>query len=193
MTRINLTFVGTTPLVCHNPRLADPDDEISKLIKDITSKRIKTEEDRREIERLEWFGGLYVGANGDGPVVPTGNLRKCLMQAAKIQKRGTQVSRALMFTQLNAQIQYDGSRDPEQMQPDLRFSLRLPVGVKGNRTMRVRPCFRSWRIDADAELMDDVMDLRDFAQVAEQAGRIEGLGDNRTNGYGRFTASVKAL
>ncbi|MBK8123994.1 MAG: hypothetical protein IPK54_10670 [Dokdonella sp.] len=70
----------------HNPRMVDPEYDLNRQIKAITGKRKKTDEDLREIERLEWYGGLY---EENGVVVqPTSKVRKCLIEAAKIRKPG---------------------------------------------------------------------------------------------------------
>lgn len=187
---IRVELTGTTPLLCHNIALADPDNDFVKQIATYTAKRKKTEDDRREIERLEWFGGLYVE---DGrPVIPTGNIRKAFVQAGKISKQGTMVTRALNFTSLYAAIAHGGPDDLEAMYADKAYSNRAAVGISGKRTMRVRPQFTKWVVVADAILLEDVMDPGDLTRVAERAGQAEGLGDNRTNGYGRFSVQVIA-
>lgn len=186
--RIQVELIGITPLLCHNISLADPDNPIVTEISTYTGKRKKTEDDRRAIERLEWFGGLYVD---DGvPVMPTGNIRKSIIQSGKISKQGLMVSRALNFTSLNVPIAHGGPGDLEALYRDKEYSNRSAVGISGKRTMRVRPQFTKWVIIADALLLEDVMDISDLTRVAERAGAAEGLGDNRINGYGRFTIHI---
>lgn len=186
--QVKMQIVGTTPLLMHNIALADPDNPFVQEIGTYTAKRKKTEDDRRAIERLEWFGGLYVE---DGRIVmPTGNIRKCFVQAGKITKQGTQVARALQFADLNVPLAYDGPADLEALYADKTFTNRAAVGISGKRTMRVRPQFPQWAIVAEALLLEDVMDLDDLRRVAERAGQAEGLGDNRINGYGRFTVEI---
>jgi hypothetical protein len=186
--QVKIQIVGGTPLLQHNISLADPDNPFVQEIATYTSKRKKTEDDRRAIERLEWFGGLYIE---DGRIVmPTGNIRKCFVQAGKISKQGTQVARALQFSDLNVPLTYEGPTDLEQLFADKTFSNRAAVGISGKRTMRVRPQFPKWAIIADALLLEDVMDPDDLRRVAERAGQAEGLGDNRVNGYGRFSVEV---
>jgi hypothetical protein len=185
---IKLELTGTSPLLMHNIALADPDNPIVREIQTYTSKRKKTEDDRRAIERLEWFGGLYVE---DGRIVmPTRSVRKCLIQAGKISKQGTQVTRALQFTEMNVLLAYDGPDDPQELFKRQEFHNRDAVGIAGKRTMRVRPQFPRWAVVADAILLESVMDPDDLRRVAELAGKAEGLGDNRVNGFGRFTVKV---
>lgn len=187
---IRVELTGTTPMLCHNIALADPDNPIVAEIGTYTSKRKKTEDDRRAIERLEWFGGLYID---DGrPVLPTGNIRKSFIQSGKISKQGLMVSRALNFTSLSVPIAHGGPADLEALFADKAYSNRAAVGISGKRTMRVRPQFTKWAVVADALLLEDVMDVEDLIRVATRAGQAEGIGDNRTNGYGRFTVRVIA-
>lgn len=185
---IKLEITGTSPMLMHNISLADPDNPIVREIQTYTSKRKKTEDDRRAIERLEWFGGLYVE---DGRVVmPTGNIRKSFINAGKITKQGTQVTRALQFTEMFVPLAYDGPDDPQELFKRTEFHDRSAVGISGKRTMRVRPKFPRWALVADAILLESVMDPDDLRRVAELAGKAEGLGDNRVNGFGRFTVRI---
>jgi hypothetical protein len=190
MAQISIQFAGTSPLLCHNIQLSDPDNPWAEEIKIITSKRKKTEEDRRAIERLEWYGGLYTDADMSGPVMPTGNIRKCLVEAAKITKRGKDIIRSLAFTDMVVPLVYDGPRDIDKMFADKKFHNRASVKVGMSRVMRVRPQFPQWSITADAILLEDVMDFDDLQRIIERAGLAEGMGDNRVNGFGRFTGQV---
>jgi hypothetical protein len=193
MALVQIELTGTSPLVVHNIRLADPDDDIVKQIKTFTSKRTKTEEDRREVERLEWFGGLYLEDGVDGPAMPTRSLRKCFIRGAVITKRGTQLQRALSFTDLAVPILYDGPRSVEDLWERREFRYRDLVNVSGSRTVRMRPKFPGWQIVARAFLLDSVMDLSDLQRVITDAGLSEGLSEARTLGFGRFEGTVKEL
>ena len=191
MIRIELRLQGVTALLCHNVQLADPDNEWTKQIAQITAKRKKTPEDRLEIARLEWYGGLYIGTNG--PEIPCGNIRKCLMRAATITRQGRQVQRAVLFAELSVPIIYDGPRDLDRLWPREAFRYRTVAGIGMQRIIRVRPRFFPWTVVAQAHLLGEVMAPDDLARVLELAGQAEGLGDNRVNGYGRFEGNVKVL
>ena len=43
--KIIIELTGTSPLLMHNPRMVDPEFELNREIKAITSKRKKTDED----------------------------------------------------------------------------------------------------------------------------------------------------
>lgn len=189
MARVTLVFKGTSPLLMHNVQLADPDNEFSKQIAEYTRKRKKTEEDRAAISRIEWMGGLYLGDGG--PVVPTQNVRKCLIQTGKITRQGTSVQRAFIPLGLEVPLKYDGPRKPSELIEIPRFIHRAPAKVGTSTVIRTRPCFPEWEFAVEAEVMTDVLDLDDFTELVSRAGVVEGIGDGRSMGYGRFEATVK--
>lgn len=187
--RITITLTGTSPLLMHNPQMVDPEFELNRQIKALTSKRKKTDEDNRQIARLEWFGGLYVE---DGVIVqPTSKVRKCLINTAKISKMGKMVERALSFATLSVPLDYHGPKDPQMVFTDPQFHSRLSVGVGNKRVMRVRPKFFPWALSATGIFVEDAgLNKEDITRFVELAGVVEGLGDGRTIGYGRFTGEV---
>lgn len=193
--RVQITFDGVSPLLMHNPRMVDPEFEIKREISAITAKRKKTDEDLRRIEELEWWGGLYQDpAKPDVVVQPTSKMRKCLINTARITKQGKQVERALSFMDLNVALIYDGPRDLKALAADPRFVSRLSVGLAGKRVMRCRPQFLPWRLVANGLFIEDAgLNFEDFERIVELAGQVEGIGDNRVNGYGRFLGTVKEV
>lgn len=188
---VTISITGKTPLLMHDIRLADPDNEWAKAIGQITSKRKKTEEDRREIERLEWFGGLVVAPGIiEGPAYKTEAVRKCLINAGKITKQGTQLGRALTLVEQFVPLVYDGPRNVEKLYDLPAFRHRACVGVGTSRVMRMRPQFFPWSLSSKMFFLENVMDIGDLERIVELAGNAEGLGDNRINGYGRFIGKV---
>jgi hypothetical protein len=183
--------MGTSPLLQHNIQLANPDNEWAKRVAQITAKRKKTEDDRREISRLEFLGSLYLDEGQ--VVVPKTNVRKCFQEAAKVTKKGKDVARAVMPLppgELNSVLVYKGPQTVEELVEDQDFYDVTSVGVGQKRVLRTRPIFRAWALDVEWELITTVMDYEVFVEIAELAGRIEGLGDNRVGGYGRFDVEV---
>lgn len=195
--RIALELQGTSPLLMHNPRMVDPDFELNRQIKVITDKRKKTDEDRKNLEKLEWYGGLYTAdINGSKNVVvqPTSKPRKCLINTAKISRMGKSVERSLSFGSLHVPLIYDGPEDIDELFADKRFLSRLSVGVGQKRVMRVRPQFFPWALEVQGLFVEDAgLNYQELERIVELAGIVEGIGDNRVNGYGRFVGKVKVL
>lgn len=195
---VRFKLISTSPLLMHNPRMADPQYEINRQIKTITSKRKKTDQDLQTIERLEWYGGLYtMTTNGTGSVCvcqPTSKLRKCLINTAKISKMSKTVERALSFTTLETPLIYDGPSDIDKLFEDERFTSRLSVGVQNKRVMRCRPKFPKWQMTIDGLFIEDAgLNFDQLQSLVELAGQVEGIGDNRVNGYGRFVGEVSEI
>lgn len=189
---ITIELTGKSPLLCHNPRMVDPEFELNRQIKVLAGKRKKTDEDMANIERLEWYGGLY---EENGVVVqPTSKVRKCIVNAGRISKQGKNIERALMFSALSVPLIYDGPKSIDELFADKRFHSRLSVGIGKKRVMRVRPQFFPWALRVNGLFVEDAgINFDEFVSIVELAGVVEGIGDNRVNGYGRFDAKVKVV
>lgn len=194
---VKIELIGTSPLLMHNPRMADPDFSINREIKALTGKRKKTDDDLRQIEKLEWYGGLYTAPNGDGDeiiVQPTSKIRKCIINTAKISKLGKAIERTINFTSLNVPLVFDGPSVIDELFANSAFHARLSVGVGTKRVMRMRPRFNRWSLSAQALFIEDAgLNYDELERIVELAGVVEGIGDNRVNGYGRFTGKVKLI
>ncbi len=189
--KITIELKGTSPLLMHNPRMVDPEFQINREIKALTSKRKKTDEDLRQIERLEWYGGIY--EEGGVVVQPTAKVRKCLVNTAKISRNGKSVERALSFADLYVPLVYNGPKNIDKLFADEKYHSRLSVGVGGKRVMRVRPKFFPWGLIVTGIMVEDAgLNLEDLVRIVDLAGVAEGIGDNRVNGYGRFEGKVIA-
>jgi hypothetical protein len=194
---VRTRLIGTTPYAQHNVQLADPDNDWARAISKVTAKRKKTEEDRQEIKRLEFFGGLYVA---DGRVVvPKANVRRAFQEAAKATRKGRDIVRALNNADPGSPNAVLAFPD-DQVPPDELYGEKLRdkyaemtiVAIRG-RTPRCRPTFPSWGLTVDWLLLTNLLDYEEFKEIAELSGIIEGLGDNRVNGYGRFTCEVSRI
>jgi len=190
--KIRVNLVGTTPLLMHNPRMVDPDFELCRQMKPLQAKRKKTDDDLHHIAKLEWYGGLY---EKDGVVVqPAAKVKKCLICTARTMKLGKGIERSLVLSDLIVPLEYEGPSEIDKLYADKRFHSRLSVGIGGKRVMRVRPQFFPWALSAEFIFIPDVgMDIDILSKIVELAGSIEGLGDNRVNGYGRFNGSMEVV
>lgn len=190
--QFRLTLTGTSPILMHNPRMVDPEFQLNREIKALTAKRKKTDDDHSQIERLEWYGGLY--EDGGVVVQPTSKPRKCLINTARVMKLGKGIERTISFLSLNVPLIYDGPKEIDAIFNDSRFHSRLSVGISGKRVMRVRPKFYPWALELDGVFVPDAgVNFDELGRIIDLAGVIEGIGDNRVNGYGRFTSNVEVL
>jgi hypothetical protein len=190
MSYFTLFLQGTSPLICHNIQLSDPECPITQQIAQLTARK-RTPELQREIGQLEWRGGLYLIEGLHGPVMPTANVRKTLILTARTSRNGKDIERAVRFTDLYVPLQYDGPKDIDALRGDPRYVDRRPVRVSGKIIMRTRPKFPTWSVTLEGYLLEDLLDPSIFNVIIQRAGLIEGLGDNRVNGFGRFEGKVE--
>jgi hypothetical protein len=188
---VEICIEGVSALIMHNERLANPLNPIAKEIKKVTDKKKKTEDDSHIVMRLEWIGSLYT--HEDNVVMPTRCIRSCFRNGARASKLGKHVERALSFPDLNAKFMYEGPSDIEALYDKGEHIDARLVRVGQSRVLRVRPKFEKWSIVAQGLLLTDVMDPQTLSDIATHSGRIEGLCDNRTNGFGKFTAEIKTI
>lgn len=200
MAHIRVTFASAEgdSMLMHNERLADPLNPYTRWLGELTGKTKKTEADQEEIARREFLGSGYWliddgphGAIGE-PVIPTWNIIRCLQAGATRQKLGKHVVRALVPQTMTTTLSYTGPRDADSLWKSGLFHNRKGVVIGGRRTMRTRPCFTDWKVEADLELDLTILDPDKVDQIARDAGKYEGLGDNRPV-FGRFIGSAVLL
>jgi hypothetical protein len=188
--KVRITITGIEPLLMHSDRLSDPLDPSAMALREVTKKRVKTDDDHREMARLEWRGSLY-WSERSGVHIPGRNIEKCFIEGARISRAGRQVERGLFVLTNEAPLSYDGPKEMDALWLDERFRDRRSVGVGPRRVMRTRPIFPDWSVDVEAELDTSVLGMEELRRIASEAGRQIGLGDFRPR-YGRFTATVES-
>src|SRR5262252_7594979 len=190
MQTVKIKILGTSLLMVQSERLANPLDPMTKELKALTSKRKKTDDDLLAIYWVEWQGGLHHDP-ALGPFLPGANLDAAMCEAAKLQRRGKDVKRALMVVEDKIRIEYDGPRDQKKMYESGRFTDVRGVRVKQARTMRCRPIFREWSMSVTVNFDESVLNESDVMAFAVDAGRYVGIGTFRPR-YGRFEVSRAA-
>ena len=189
---IEVHMEGTTPLLQHNVRMANPLDPMTRRLKEITSKRVKQLADYEAMADIEWEGGLYHDAEL-GPFVPAESMWRCLIEGGRLRKLGKQIERGLLIDPTNrlVPIEYDGPRDIDSLRVDPAYRHVAMVGVQRARTVRTRPQFVEWATRARFMWSPAQIDLDRLLESATSAGALIGLGDGRTLGFGRFTVEVR--
>lgn len=193
MNTITLTISGVTPLMMHSDQMANPLNEWTRKLKEITSKRIKTDDDYEAMRQVEFFGGIYFSAES-GVHIPGRNLRKCIEEGAKLSKKGMAIKRGVFVLESELALIYDGPRTLKGLyastNPSYVDSRMAGAGASSGKVLRTRPIFAPpWSLKAT--LMVDVQQINetDLRQCVEAAGNLIGLGDYRpTSGgsYGKF-------
>jgi len=188
---IRATLVGVAPLLMHNGRLANPTDPWTKRIKEVTSRKKKTDDDHLEIKRLEWFAGLYTDEKGKAIGLPSDVILATTIEGAKKNKNGTGAKAGIYCQKEFFPLEYDGPKDPSKLYEDERFSDYRGAKLQGRKVMRSRPRFPTWRLPIEITVDTGVMSEGDARQALEQAGALVGIGDWRPR-YGRFLVEFQA-
>jgi len=168
----------------HNGQTADPTNKWSKLIKQISSKRAKTDADHEEMARLEFMAGLYLDESG--PVLPAYMIEATILGGAKKSKEG-QTSKSGYFCLEHAPLEYAGPRTANELWDDEQFRFSSIVRVQTSRVSRMRPIFREWSAIVTLNVEDTLVNPAQVDRWLNASGSQVGLGDWRPQ-YGRFTS-----
>lgn len=194
---VALRLNGTTPLLLHNVQLANPLNEWSKQISDLTSRKkaksISEEEFASDKARLQFLGGLYWD-DEIGVYMPGFNVFRSIMEGGTMSRLGTKIEQAVVEYTDKAKIEpwSDKYSDGDAIFADGHY-LTTFVKIGTSTVLGTRPQFIEWAIDMTFSLDADVLHRDDFVACAEAAGRFKGLGDGRKKGYGKGRYTVEVL
>ena len=175
---------SSAPLLMHSGRTADPTDKFAKALKQISSKRKKTDADYEEMARIEFAAGIYM--DKDGPVLPSYVIESMIVNAAKKVREGP-TAKSGCYCMNHARLEYDGPRTVDELWADESFRFSAIVRVGQARVARMRPVFNEWSATVTLSIEDEVVNVARIDDWMQIAGTQVGLCDWRPK-YGRFTA-----
>lgn len=178
-------LTGDAPLVMHSGQLADPLNKYAKMLKQVTSKKAKTDADHEKMAEIEYMAGLYMSEK-DGPVIPGPNLESAIYEGAKKTKEG-KIAKSALFAPGTFRLEYDGPRAADALFAEDKFRLTVSVKVSMSRVMRTRPIFPEWSSIVTLQYEDGIVNITQVDRWVHTAGTQIGLGDWRPR-YGRFSA-----
>lgn len=184
MEQLRIKVSGTSPLMMHADRLANPLLPETKAHKQLTSKRKKTDEDHLAIARSEFINGLYWNAK-DGIFIPGQNFDATFLAGAKLQKLGTHWKRGALVLEDKAPLIHDGPTDPARLWENPAYVDCRGVKVGTSKIMRYRPIFLRWAAELTVVINTDVIDLKEAQKAIEDAGSLIGVCEYRPR-FGRF-------
>lgn len=185
---ITFKLTSTQALMLHNGMLADPLYKWTKLIKEISGKRKKTEKDHADLAKLEWFGSLYIGADEKTVVVPGEMIEAMVIEASKKQRLGKEFKAAIMCDGAWP-LEFSGPKDLEKLYADGRFVDRRAVKVQMSRVIRTRPVFPEWSLKIVVHYLASMVNKSAVVEAIQHAGKFVGLAEMRPR-YGRFDVEV---
>lgn len=193
MKELCFKLIGTVPLLMHCNRMANPLDIYAKIMKPLTGKRKKTDEDYGEIARIEWEAGLYLK---DGVVgLPSENIDRCLWDASKKTKSGKQYKAGCIISEDWLPLDYSGPKIKINNNNEIpvseldkyfdRFKHQGMVKISNQQVLRTRPIFHDWSLTFHIMVDEQVLDERSVDNIVQTAGRYIGLCEKRPR-LGRF-------
>jgi hypothetical protein len=202
---ITFDVIGLGPVMLHNGNDPSPLNPFGREIKRIKAQKSLSEEDKEEqIQRAEFLNGIYWsecpdnnhvdGLKRHGHVIlPFRMIRAAIIEGGKQQRLGTELKRCL---QMPPTVEYGWplhwKREPAQRYTaydlfDAGFFDRRAVRVQTARITRVRPFFRDWNATCQIRLIESSkIDPNVLHECVKAAGLLEGIGDARALGFGRF-------
>ncbi len=171
-------------LIMHNGQTADPLNPFSKAMKEISSKRKKTDTDYEAMANIEYRAGLYLNKKNE-VIVPSRVLESVLVEGAKKSKEG-KLALSGMFVDTDATFTYEGGTmtvDQLVESEDHRICVAVRVGMA--KVMRTRPHFKDWTAKFKVSINSDVANEAQLKRWVEDAGSYVGIGDWRLR-HGRY-------
>lgn len=192
MKKLHIELKGLNTLMMHSPKTVNPLHPLAIAMKQIQSKRKKTEEDYLRLSELEWEAGLYYDET-NGLHIPVECLQRTLVNGAKMFKAGKDIERHCQFSGAVAPLDIGVPFDFEKMRHDMKYYDVRPVAVQRSRVNRTRPRFDVWRCEFDILFDEERIDVDVIARAFENAGQYIGLCEARTLGYGRFATVINEV
>lgn len=203
---IRVRLHSVSPTIIHSGRTANPLDPMSQLLKTVTSKRLKTDEDQLLIGDIEWVASFYPSEPGEMeiksnklsftgfgvPNWPGNNVESMLVKASKAIKLGDKFKAGIMCEGIfPIDFGQNGRGRIEDLFHDPEYADVRRVKVKTSTVMRTRPIFHEWKLDVTVKYLPNMVNESQVLDSLEYAGTYVGLSDNRPK-YGRFTVETLA-
>lgn len=188
--KCKMHIIGLTPMIIHNGRTASPLNEYSKRMKEITSKRKKTEEDINELLLIQWEGALYwdekIGLN-----MPIENLMAALLKAARKHKMGPMISGFVFDEPIGFPILTEYHNNWEKFKAHQGNKFIKAVTIQRSKTLSCRPMFNKWELKFDFRVDEEVLSIDEAKMILGTMSSRIGLGvwtpsHPKPGNYGRF-------
>ena len=173
--RMEVSLTGVTPMIIHNGRTANPMNSYSKAMKNITSKRKKTEEDIEELLSIQWESSLY-WSDKIGLHMPTENILAALLKAAKKHKLGPSISGFVFDEAVGFPIIAPHHDNFEEFKKDLSNKFVKAVTIQRSKTISCRCILNNWALSFSCEIDESIIDPSSAKLVVETMSKRIGLG-----------------
>jgi hypothetical protein len=189
---VTVKIAGTKPLLLASIDAADPRSKAYRRMQELRAIKSKDRTDAwyDEMEKLQFSAAFYTIPEISGIAIPLENVRRSLAEAARTSRAKPKALRAISCVDLAIPVMYPGWEEhlgPEQLFEKPGFRLTKMLRSASGASPQTWPRFDGWGLSGTFALDEDVMSEREFWALADLAGRIEGVGACRRQGYGRYT------
>lgn len=189
---ITIQLTGTTEMMMHNKRLANPLDPYTCELRKLNTIKGKdrTDEILAKIASVEARGGCYETKDGLLAIEMEAAYAS-IRDAAKAYKLGKEVTRSLLWKSEAIPIFVDGKKwkCDDWLKRQNAFDYRSVV-INGRRVMRARPLIPAgWTAKVSFIAVESVLEELHLPQILERAGRYCGLYEYRPI-YGQYEAKI---
>jgi hypothetical protein len=196
-----IRWIGTRPLLISNGEQSNPINPEVLRIKPFATKRNKTEQETRELAKMQYMAALYYDPE-IGPFLPLRNINRALQQGAAKNKKEKLFKSSLLVEGIvgknrdkaAAKIIYDGPSDPEKLYGKGYGSSQFVeqgMGKLNGKTsvLITRPIFPIWAVEFIAIFEEDSISVIDVTTASDLAGRLVGVGTWRPL-HGQFKSEI---
>ena len=186
MQSIKIKMTGICPLMLNNPQTVNPMNEYSKALKELTSKRSKTDDDQNEIYHLKFLASCYYNSHGEY-IIPANMLFKAFEAGAKENKLGAKFQRSV-FVHNDGILKFaENGCTPEELwqnHSEKYVDIR-PVGIMKAKVVTARMIIPEWSLETEVFFDESQLDKSQVWTALNNAGARYGIGTYRQC-YGRF-------
>lgn len=186
MQSIKFKMTGVCPLMLNNPQTVNPMNEYAKALKELTSKRSKTDEDQNEIFHLKFLASCYLNNKGQY-IIPANMIAKSFEAGAKENKLGAKFQRSVfVFNDCLLKFPENGCT-PEELwknHSETYVDIRC-VGVQKAKIVTARMIIPQWELTGELFFDETQLNKSQIWLAMKNAGSRYGIGTYRQL-YGRY-------
>lgn len=188
--RLEITAKGITPIIFCNPRTANVLDPEVRVMKRLTSKKTKTDQDYEEILQVEWRLKLYWD-DEIGLYVPWEMLSSAFHEAAKRHKLGRKTPGVSFTHHLGYPLLTKNHTNLAKLEEDPETKLIKLVKIDKKLILSSRPVFKDWKIKFDLEVDTSYINVNEVIDILSTMSCRVGIGSWRPSSpkpghYGKF-------
>jgi hypothetical protein len=186
MQSIKFKMTGICPLMLNNPQTVNPMNEYSKALKELTSKRSKTDDDQNEIFHLKFLASCYYSNRGEY-IIPANMIAKSFEAGAKENKLGAKFQRSLFVFNDGVLNFPENGCSPEELwqnHSEKYVDIR-PVGIMKSKVVTARLIIPEWSMEGELFFDETQLNKSEIWLALKNAGSRYGIGTYRQC-YGRY-------